>query len=360
MTASRSSTAASSSPAGIASDEINVGGAKASASAVRDVLQAHPAVAWASVRGRKAPIVGTHRDRRRRARPARRPRARADVVVRGPAPRLRRAPSHAVARPDPDQGDPEERCLTRPNPSAPQRCVVVSGGLARARPRHRRGHPRPGREGRRLRAHASPPSSRPWPRRNPDRVVAASVDVTDVKAITAFLKEAESRLGPIDALVNNAAIGPGQPARAHLAGADRQDHRDQPHGAAAADPRGAAADHGQGQPRPHRHGDLGLRPARLLRPGGVLGDQGWARQRHADAGPRDARTGARQQRRAGLLRLRDALGARPDPARHDHPAHAVGPSRRTRQHRAGGATRCCSRTPTSTARCITVDGGNSI
>ncbi|GAA2742808.1 hypothetical protein GCM10009868_14220 [Terrabacter aerolatus] len=43
----------------IASDEINVGGAKASASAVRDVLQAHPAVAWASVRGRKAPIVGS-------------------------------------------------------------------------------------------------------------------------------------------------------------------------------------------------------------------------------------------------------------------------------------------------------------
>ncbi|MFW5469390.1 AMP-binding protein [Knoellia sp. CPCC 206435] len=43
----------------IATDEINVGGAKASASAVRDVLQAHPAVAWASVRGRKAPIVGS-------------------------------------------------------------------------------------------------------------------------------------------------------------------------------------------------------------------------------------------------------------------------------------------------------------
>ena len=43
----------------MATDEINVGGAKASASAVRDVLQAHPAVAWASVRGRKAPIVGS-------------------------------------------------------------------------------------------------------------------------------------------------------------------------------------------------------------------------------------------------------------------------------------------------------------
>ncbi|XVX19322.1 AMP-binding protein [Actinomycetota bacterium] len=43
----------------MASDEINVGGAKASASAVRDVLQSHPAVAWASVKGRKAPIVGS-------------------------------------------------------------------------------------------------------------------------------------------------------------------------------------------------------------------------------------------------------------------------------------------------------------
>ena len=42
----------------LASDEINVGGSKASASQVRDVLQAHPAVAWASVKGRKAPIVG--------------------------------------------------------------------------------------------------------------------------------------------------------------------------------------------------------------------------------------------------------------------------------------------------------------
>jgi len=43
----------------IASDEINVGGAKVSASSVRDALQAHPSVAWASVRGRKAPIVGS-------------------------------------------------------------------------------------------------------------------------------------------------------------------------------------------------------------------------------------------------------------------------------------------------------------
>ena len=43
----------------IASDEINVGGSKASASTVRAVLLAHPAVVWAQVRGRRAPIVGS-------------------------------------------------------------------------------------------------------------------------------------------------------------------------------------------------------------------------------------------------------------------------------------------------------------
>lgn len=41
------------------SDEINVGGSKISASQVRSVLLDHPRVAWALVRGRNAPIVGT-------------------------------------------------------------------------------------------------------------------------------------------------------------------------------------------------------------------------------------------------------------------------------------------------------------
>ena len=40
------------------SDEINVGGAKVSAGVVRSVLQSHPEVVWAHVRGRKAPLVG--------------------------------------------------------------------------------------------------------------------------------------------------------------------------------------------------------------------------------------------------------------------------------------------------------------
>jgi acyl-CoA synthetase (AMP-forming)/AMP-acid ligase II len=42
----------------LATDEINVGGSKASASMVRDVLTSHPEVLWAQVRGRRAPIVG--------------------------------------------------------------------------------------------------------------------------------------------------------------------------------------------------------------------------------------------------------------------------------------------------------------
>ncbi len=40
------------------SDEINVGGSKVSAGLVRNVLNTHPAVAWARVYARKAPIVG--------------------------------------------------------------------------------------------------------------------------------------------------------------------------------------------------------------------------------------------------------------------------------------------------------------
>jgi acyl-coenzyme A synthetase/AMP-(fatty) acid ligase len=41
------------------SDEINVGGAKVSAGVVRGELLKHPAVAWARVRGRKSPLVGS-------------------------------------------------------------------------------------------------------------------------------------------------------------------------------------------------------------------------------------------------------------------------------------------------------------
>ena len=44
-------------------------------------------------------------------------------------------------------------------------------------------------------------------RDNPETVVAGAVDTTDAKSVAAFLKEAESTLGPIDALVNNAAMG---------------------------------------------------------------------------------------------------------------------------------------------------------
>lgn len=42
----------------LATDEINVGGSKVSAAAVRRVLLAHPSVAWAQVHARRAPLVG--------------------------------------------------------------------------------------------------------------------------------------------------------------------------------------------------------------------------------------------------------------------------------------------------------------
>jgi 3-oxoacyl-[acyl-carrier protein] reductase len=43
--------------------------------------------------------------------------------------------------------------------------------------------------------------------KHPDQAFAGSVDVTDVAAARAFVQEAESKLGPIDGMVNNAAIG---------------------------------------------------------------------------------------------------------------------------------------------------------
>ena len=43
----------------INTDEINVGGSKVSAGVVRSVLQSHPDVAWAHVRGRRSPLVGS-------------------------------------------------------------------------------------------------------------------------------------------------------------------------------------------------------------------------------------------------------------------------------------------------------------
>lgn len=41
----------------------------------------------------------------------------------------------------------------------------------------------------------------------PDQVFVQSVDVTDQAAVKTFIKQAEAKLGPIDSLVNNAAIG---------------------------------------------------------------------------------------------------------------------------------------------------------
>ena len=42
---------------------------------------------------------------------------------------------------------------------------------------------------------------------HPDRVHVGSVDVTDLKAGQAFIRQVEEKLGPIDGVVNNAAVG---------------------------------------------------------------------------------------------------------------------------------------------------------
>ncbi|MGW4679222.1 SDR family NAD(P)-dependent oxidoreductase [Micromonospora taraxaci] len=42
---------------------------------------------------------------------------------------------------------------------------------------------------------------------HPDRVHVGSVDVTDLRAAQGFVRAAEERLGPIDGIVNNAAMG---------------------------------------------------------------------------------------------------------------------------------------------------------
>ena len=41
----------------------------------------------------------------------------------------------------------------------------------------------------------------------PDRTYVASVDITDVDAVNAFVKDAAARLGRIDGMINNAAVG---------------------------------------------------------------------------------------------------------------------------------------------------------
>lgn len=41
----------------------------------------------------------------------------------------------------------------------------------------------------------------------PEHAYVASVDITDVTAVTGFVKEASARLGRIDGLINNAAVG---------------------------------------------------------------------------------------------------------------------------------------------------------
>ncbi|MEK8106866.1 hypothetical protein NKG94_20205 [Micromonospora sp. M12] len=109
------------------SDEINVGGSKVSAGVVRGVLAGHPAVAWARVTGRRAPVLGRMVVADVVLAPA--DASSADPGVPDEAALVRwcadRLPEYAVPRrirvltDIPVKGDPEERCLTRRHPARP-------------------------------------------------------------------------------------------------------------------------------------------------------------------------------------------------------------------------------------------------
>ncbi len=91
-------------------------------------------------------------------------------------------------------------------PIAPASCVVVSGGsrglgLAMVRSILARGAKVA------TFARTVTPELEQLAAEHPDRVHVASVDATDHKALNRFVKDAERTLGPVDGLVNNAAVG---------------------------------------------------------------------------------------------------------------------------------------------------------
>lgn len=89
------------------SDEINVGGSKVSAGVVRNVLAGHPAVAWARVTGRRAPVLG---------------RMVVAEVVLAPA-----NPSDPADRPDTDEAALVRWCADRlPEHAVPRRIRVLT------------------------------------------------------------------------------------------------------------------------------------------------------------------------------------------------------------------------------------------
>nr|WP_230416686.1 AMP-binding protein [Micromonospora tarapacensis] len=92
------------------SDEINVGGSKASAGVVRDVLTAHPRVAWARVAGRRAPLLGNM--------------VVAEVV---PTPDAGSAATPSDPRPEPDEAELVRWCAGRlPEYAVPRRIRVLT------------------------------------------------------------------------------------------------------------------------------------------------------------------------------------------------------------------------------------------
>lgn len=96
--------------------------------------------------------------------------------------------------------------MSETSPIPPATCIIVSGGsrgLGLAMVRSILGH------GAKVATFARTitPELEELAAQHPDRVHIGSVDATDSKALTRFVKEAEAALGPIDGLVNNAAIG---------------------------------------------------------------------------------------------------------------------------------------------------------
>lgn len=96
--------------------------------------------------------------------------------------------------------------MSDPTPIAPATCVLVSGGsrglglaivqdvLA---------------QGAKVAAFARTvtPELQALADAHPDRVLVGAVDTTDSRAVDAFVRQAETTLGQVDALVNNAAVG---------------------------------------------------------------------------------------------------------------------------------------------------------
>ena len=235
-------------------DEINVGGAKVSAGVVRSVLQSHPDVVWAHVRGRKAPLVGTMvvADVVLRSGETSAPETvvRDQPVVPGAAAGVRRPAPDQAARLDPREGDAEERCLRTPHPRPRfgeprlrRGDVPCSGGDGRAHlrgltwSRAGDGHrpARAGGQGGRVRAHGHP-GARGTGRALPGRLALRLGRHHRRQGVPGVRQGGRGQARRRRRPGQQRGDRPGLAARAHPGRAHRADHRHQPHRPAGAHP----------------------------------------------------------------------------------------------------------------------------